>query len=377
MPVSDLPERLARLRPHLDATWTEERARRVAARVSRRRRNRRLASVAAAAAATTVLVVGGLVRNGTTFLSPAPAEPVVRLEDPLARFADGSRVDATSAGTTVAWSRQDDLVWSLELLTGSVRCAVAGDAGPAPQREVRVGSYRVLGSGAFVVERREASANVHVEAGSVSLVGPDDETSRLEAGSTRSVPLRASDLEPASPPEARAEAGRPNPPPIEPTPRAARGADDVRELARQGRFDEAYQAAEAGGLAARADDVDTLLLVADVARRGGHPAGAALPLGRIVRERRDDPRAPAAAFALGRLTLDELGRPKDAAESFADCRRLAPSGPLSEDALAREVEARARAGDGERARALAVEYATAYPYGRRLADVQRHGGLPR
>ena len=62
-------------------------------------------------------------------------------------------------------------------------------------------------------------------------------------------------------------------------------------------------------------------------------------LRKLLREHPDDPRAPLAAFTLGRLLLMELGRPAEAAAAFAQARRLSPTGPFAEDALAREVEA--------------------------------------
>jgi transmembrane sensor len=123
------------------------------------------------------------------------------------------------------------------------------------------------------------------------------------------------------------------------------------------------------------DDVGDLLLAADVARMSHHPAQAVDPLRRAVGSHRSDPRAPLAAFTLGRVLLDELGRPREAADAFADARALAPGGPLAEDALAREVEAASRAGDASRANARAQLYVTTYPSGARIRSVRRYGGL--
>ena len=89
----------------------------------------------------------------------------------------------------------------------------------------------------------------------------------------------------------------------------------------------------------------TLLADADRARLGGRFEEGASLLRRLVREHPDDQRAPVAAFSLGRILLGELRRPVEAAQAFARVRTLAPDGPLAEDALAREVEAWARAGD--------------------------------
>ena len=104
-------------------------------------------------------------------------------------------------------------------------------------------------------------------------------------------------------------------------------------------------------------------------------AEAVAPLSRLLREHAADPRAPLAAFTLGRVLLDELGRPREAAQSFLRVQELDPSGPLSQDALAREVEAWSRAGEGSSARARALQYVQKYPTGRRLRSVRHFGEL--
>jgi transmembrane sensor len=96
---------------------------------------------------------------------------------------------------------------------------------------------------------------------------------------------------------------------------------------------------------------------------------------RLLRDYGGDVRAPVAAFTLGRILLSQLDRPAEAADAFALARRLAPGGTLAPDALAREVEAAARAGDRARARRLAEEYLARHPPGRRAASVRRFGGL--
>ena len=113
------------------------------------------------------------------------------------------------------------------------------------------------------------------------------------------------------------------------------------------------------------------MLAADAARLSGHPEQAVGYLRRVSTEHSSDSRAPLAAFTLGRLLLSQLGRPGEAAEAFALARRLRPAGSLSEDALAREAEARQRAGSGSRARALASEYLTSYPRGKHHSTMQR------
>jgi hypothetical protein len=122
----------------------------------------------------------------------------------------------------------------------------------------------------------------------------------------------------------------------------------------------------------RAED---LLNAADVMRMSHHPEQAVPLLQRIVRDHAADPRAPLAAFTLGRVLLDELDRPRDAAAAFADSLRLAPDGPLAEDALAREIEAATRAGDATSARSLAEDYIQRFPHGLKSREVRRLGGI--
>jgi transmembrane sensor len=146
-----------------------------------------------------------------------------------------------------------------------------------------------------------------------------------------------------------------------------------RPLAERGQYDEAHTALKKAGPNAVRDETGDLLLAADVARLGGYPAEAVPYLERVVRAHSRDPRSGLASFTLGRVLLDELGRPGEAADAFARAR--ASGGPLAEDALAREVEAASRAGDTTRSRELAREYQTLYPKGRRAKAVSKFGGL--
>ncbi len=161
---------------------------------------------------------------------------------------------------------------------------------------------------------------------------------------------------------------------IEPADRAdpAPARPDWRTAARDGRFAEAYRALRHGEAPIKIAD---LLLAADVYRLSGHTAEAIGPLQTVARHHSADPRAPLAAFTLGRLLLDDLGRPADAARAFHQAAELDPGGPLAEDALAREVEAWSKAGDDGRARAAAGRYLRDHPNGRRLRAVKQYGGL--
>ena len=118
------------------------------------------------------------------------------------------------------------------------------------------------------------------------------------------------------------------------------------------------------------EDPTDLVLAADVARLSGHPEQALAPLRTLCERHPNDKHAPVAAFTLGRVLLDDLGRPVEAAAAFAQARRLWPDGPLAEDALAREAEYWQHAGKADLATPLVQEYLERYPNGRHAAAMQ-------
>jgi hypothetical protein len=155
--------------------------------------------------------------------------------------------------------------------------------------------------------------------------------------------------------------------PVPPAPRTWRAA------AGDGDYTAAWDAlASAQAALTRMDD---LLLAGDVARLSGHADAAVALLMRAVALHAGDPRAPLAAFTLGRVQLEQLGAPREAALAFARALELAPRGPLAEDALAREVEAWSRSGETDTARTRARDYVQRYPDGRRIRAVRQFGGL--
>ncbi len=148
-----------------------------------------------------------------------------------------------------------------------------------------------------------------------------------------------------------------------------------RALALAGSFSSAYVELAKSGPASVREEAGDLFLAADVARLSKHPEEAEEPLERLTALFPSDPRAPLAAFTLGRVRLEELGHPREAAAAFAKARELAPRGPLAEDALARQVESVSRVGDTTAAHDLALQYIQAYPQGRRMIAVKRFGGV--
>jgi transmembrane sensor len=127
---------------------------------------------------------------------------------------------------------------------------------------------------------------------------------------------------------------------------------------------------------ALASGAEELLAAADAARSAGRRGESVALLQRLLHEQRDDARAPLAAFTLGRILLMEMGQPGEAALAFAEARALAPTGPLAEDALAREAEAWNKAGDTGKAGARAREYLRLFPHGRRAEFLQGLVGIP-
>ena len=121
-----------------------------------------------------------------------------------------------------------------------------------------------------------------------------------------------------------------------------------RELARSGHHREAFATLGTQGIRREVKrlGIADLFALADVARLSGHPAEAVAPLQRIVDGFAADRQAPLAAFALGRLQLDDLNQPHAAAASFS--RALELGAPTE---LARRRE---RPGSPRRRRAFAA-----------------------
>ncbi|MEM6733482.1 MAG: hypothetical protein AAF658_18125, partial [Myxococcota bacterium] len=147
-----------------------------------------------------------------------------------------------------------------------------------------------------------------------------------------------------------------------------------QKLVETGQHDAAFEALQSSGGDVR-NEVNQLMLAADAARLSGHPKDAVVYLERVVEQHSSDARAPVAAFTLGNMYMRALRDRQKATEMFQKTRQLAPEGPLAGDALAREVEAWARLGNADRARALAVEYLREYPKGSQVSAVKRFGDL--
>jgi transmembrane sensor len=146
-----------------------------------------------------------------------------------------------------------------------------------------------------------------------------------------------------------------------------------RSLTQAGDYDAAYRAIAQGSVVD--DEPAALMDAADAARLSNHPQAAVAYLERVVQHHERSPVAPLAAFTLGRVRLERLGQPSEAAAAFARARLLSPRGSLAQDALAREVEALSKAGNAREANQKAQEYVRSYPSGRRVHAVRLYGGL--
>jgi transmembrane sensor len=134
-----------------------------------------------------------------------------------------------------------------------------------------------------------------------------------------------------------------------------------RDLARAGRFNDAFEQLEGEKPSNAGMSAEDLLLAADAARLSHHPKEAAHWLQTLVDRYPADTRVPVASFTLGRLLVDQLGQPRLAARAFA--RVVARGGTLAPDALAREAEALEAAGAHDEARSRARRYLESYPGG--------------
>jgi len=354
--MNDLARQMERLRGALRVDWNVDRQEEAERGLKRRRRRRAAARAAGVSVAIVAMALGSAIL-GRRILSTPPA-PVARAPERVLRFDDGSIAElkdaASVARTTVAPGRT-----VVEIGRGGARFEVARN----PERVFRVEAgavaVEVIGT-RFSVDRsgEEGDVAVAVERGRVRVLAPG-RTLELSAGEAGSFNQAEPKLEPEIPAPSTIK-----------TKRSA-----WKSLAQGGDYDRAFKALGGAGIKTVPDDVADLLLASDVARMSRHPAEALDPLRRIVAQHRSDPRSSLAAFSLGRVLLDELGRPGEAAETFADARRLAPAGPLAEDCLAREVEAWSRAGDTARTRDRASEYLERYPAGARARTVRLFGGL--
>ena len=379
---------LARLAPRWSATRTEDNLAVTFRRLERARRLRRAGALGALALGVVALAAGWVSRGGLARgpaiadrASRAPGSPgplAARWQAPLAArwidLPDGSTVALRDGRARAVVSSASPGRLELELAGGPAAFVV-----PARKaRTVMVRTARVevaILAAKFELSPAGERVRVSVDEGEVAVTWPGARApATVRRGEDATFPPASPLAAPAPDEPAPRGAVLAAAPPAEPGSRAALERSRFRMQVARRDYAGAYRSLVAApGVADRSPE--DLMLAADAARLSGHPASAVPYLRRLLREHPADVRGPVAAFTLGRVLLAELGRPAEAADAFAQSRRLAPDGPLAADALAREVEAAARAGDAARARRAATDYLARYPRGPRAAEVRRASGL--
>jgi len=359
---------VASLEPSFGASRLEHNLAAVHTRALQARRRRKLAAVSAGA-----LIAAAACFALVTQLWRTDARPAAAAAQVLNRtqFADGSIAELVRTPGSLALVSATERAVEMRLDGGEARFEVT----PNPERRfvVHAGeiTVRVLGT-SFSVERQDARVRVAVAHGLVEVEWAETIT-RLSAGESRWFPGDA---------DRAIEPALPAPAPVIDAPAAVESAAPAKNAARErfvrhalrGEYDAAYaiMSESPGAIGNSAED---LMLAADSARLSNHPEQAVVYLRRITREHARDSRAPLAAFTLGRVLMSQLGRPAEAEAAFGLARKLAPAGALAEDALARQAEALWRAGNRERARALASEYRSRHPSGKHVTSLQKLGAL--
>ncbi len=145
-----------------------------------------------------------------------------------------------------------------------------------------------------------------------------------------------------------------------------------RTLAREGRYREAYQAAQRVGFSEECEraDAEDLVLLADAARLAGHGADARAAYLTLRRRFASTPAAARAAFSLGRAA-HERGDVASAVRWMDTCLEEHPGGALAPAAAELLLEASLRLGDGPASRAAAARYLRLRPDGPHAADARR------
>jgi transmembrane sensor len=319
-------------------SWTLSRQQQIIWGVRGRLQEKRRRTSTLLIAASVALAAGLGVAGFKMYGGSATGGEVASIGAERWNLRDGSEIVIESPTTVIKKKRESETEILFELEAGAAHFEVV----PKPNRVFRVNAGRatveVLGT-SFRVERKQSSSAVTVDRGRV-VVSWNGGSRVLNKGEGGTFP----------PPEEKVASEAASAPPASRDTTATRG--------------DATSSAEA------------LFASADKARKEGRPDQALGYLKAITDRHSGDPRAPLAAFTRGRVLLESLGRPREAAQAFAQARALSGRrSALAEDALAREVEAYAAAGESGMARDRAELYRRNYPKGLRLHQVIRSGGL--
>ncbi|HEX4337335.1 MAG TPA: FecR domain-containing protein [Polyangiaceae bacterium] len=298
-------------------------------------------------------------------------------------FDDTSTLDA-SAGTEL-----DLLESSGQAFATAMRGGIATwDVRPGGPRLWRIEcgpvTVEVVGT-RFTVERQPRFVRVAVARGAVLVRGEPvpDRVVRVAAGEAIVIPLsnaapRTANIAPSTPPASVMDT--PAPSALSPTQlEKSRDNRPPATLAPSRSAATPSQAPSSAPVASVADfsvaehrpAIAAALSEADKLRRESQYLAAARVLEAVLAEHGSEPGASVAEFSLARLYLDSLGNPALASNHLASAMMRGLPVALADDALARLVEANARAGNLNGARDAAARYRALYPNGRHTSDLDR------
>lgn len=363
---------------HVNAKWSEDTAERALLGLKQKQHRRKTRRIIVLASAVSLLVSLGALglylqsnrpsdpRDQPMHLSQlTPKAPTVETDMVM---EDGSRILLRDASSQVEIEKNTPAEVNVLIAGGGARFVVTPNTDRAFR--VRVEDVLVTVHGTvFVVERTASQVIVSVEAGLVQVTWHGGEKFLGSDESDRFPLTQGSNATWTT--DGSAESAPKVAPEIEK--RKSPGKSDWRFLAQKGEFEAASKAIAIQGDVG--DTVDDLLLAADAMRLSGKPNMGLFYLSQIVSNHRNDPRAVLAEFTRGRILISQLGRPREALESFRHVQQMAPGSSLAEDALAREVESWYLLGEQGHARERALLYTSRYPNGRRKQAVRQYGGI--
>jgi transmembrane sensor len=297
-------------------------------------------------------------------------------------FDDGSRVELAPTALLSPLENGPHAVAFL-LERGRVRFLVRAHGPRRWSIECGLATIEVVGT-RFALSRSPSHLHVEVEEGVVLARGErvPDRVQKLVRGSVLDIDANPSPLdavEPAVPaPVSLPSLGAAVAPPrsttspspssrVEETERTEAKADTPRIPPREAPHPSDELPAEPQHRDERPVD---LLAQADEARVRGDYKTAAEILERFVIDHPDAVTAPAAAFTLGRIRMEQLDQPQAAASAFEQAMKLGVPIALREDCTAYLADAAHNAGDDALARRAAADYLARYPEGRHSARMR-------
>lgn len=282
----------------------------------------------------------------------------------VVRFLDGSSARLIKDDSELVLRQAEQGGVAVELVTGAAEFEV--EAKPEQSFLVIAAgvSVRVIGT-AFTVSHGKGRVHVAVTRGHVEVTAAG-EARKLSAGEASwfvgqlEREAMARDAQPARSRSGHAEARK-----GEASTAGSEGPSEFIRYHQEAQYQEAYRLLKQAPKALGSGD-EHWMRAADAARYSGHPGEAVRYLKRVSET---GGQGSTAAFILGRLFHYELGQPGVAAKHYARAQRLAPSGPMAESALFREVECRSQAGDAGGAARLAERFLKQYPSSSRRSQV--------